>query len=398
MSRRLETHFERQGQAKWLNVDIVVTPCNASDSEAARQRRDDDQRLAALLLEGGIAAHELFVLPDAPDDEDQLVSDDGDYTEALGRPLRRWPGFASQAFRAKTRRGLFYTAFAAEHGIETVRQICVAAPVCSLPLNALRRAHEVDSARLRERLRYGIARYAPNLAVDLIAAEIVRDGTGAVYLHFHLVIRGGSAEELEALRRYWVGEGPGRLPSGWAWWDAEGDDERLERHPAALVQYAAAGLAEALDDEWTPAELAELFRQTRGLAMVRAVGPFRRWLGKLDVAGETVQRGKYGVAEIVPKTPPRNGARRLKEKLFSSAGFIFLRRVEHDFGDGVRRSAWLVRGRPGVTAADIKATYMAYTAIPETPAKPPTSHPMKPADPPSRRPRPTPSTDDEIPW
>ena len=357
------------------------------DRDAARQRRDDDQHLAALLAEGGLTEAELYAAP--PGSEDQLVSRDGEREESLGRALRRWSGFPSQAHRAKVARGLSYPLFAGVHGISAVRQVRVAAPVCSVPLAALRAAHADTSRRLTERLRYGLARHAPGVSIDLIAAHIHRDGEGYAYLHFHLVARGGTPEEWDALERYWVGES---RPTGWDWWFAE-DDDRLGRHPAALVQYAAAGLAEEIDAEWTPAELAELWRQTRGVALVRAVGEYRRWLGALDADGMTVRRHpQYGVAEIVPRRPAVR-LQRHKDKLFTSAGFGILRVVWHDYGDGVLRESWHVRGRPGVTAADVRAVYAVAdvtstgtTAIPESlsaaPGEPPQSPPPTPPPPP----------------
>ncbi|KAA0682218.1 hypothetical protein [Roseomonas genomospecies 6] len=368
----------------------------------ARQRRDDDQRLAALLIEGGLTDANVHAAP--PGSDDQYVSDDGEWTESLGRALRRHQMFPSQAFAAKTRHGLRYTVFAGEHGIDTVRQVRVAAPVCSVPLDTLRRVHADTSRRVNERLRYGIARYAPSIAIDLIAAHIQRDGDdGRVYLHYHLVGRGGTPEEWAALESYWVG-GTGRPETGWLWWTAE-DEDRLNRHPAALVQYAAAGLAEELDDEWTPEELVELWRQTRGVALVRAVGEYRRWLGKLDADGMTVRRHpEYGVAEIVPRRPAVR-IQRLREHLFANVGFSVLRRVIHDFGDGVFREAWHVRGRPGVTAAEIRTVYRDApeastegTAYPGIPRSPTVVQPPPPPDPPPRRPWITAPELEEIPW
>lgn len=281
--------------------------------------------------------------------------------------------FPSQAFAAKVRHGLRYTAFLGDLGVTEVRQVRVAAPARSVPLTELRQAHADTSRRVADRLRYGIRRHAPGIAVDLIAAHIKRNGDGCVYLHFHVVARGGTPAEWAALERYWVGAW--NCPTGWLWWHTDDEDERLDRHPAALVQYAAAGLAEELDEEWTPEELAELWRQTRGLSLVRAVGEYRRWLGNLDRDGLTVRRGEYGVAEIVPR---RTAVRvqRLKEKLFTNVGFTILRAVLHDFGDGFLRESWHVRGSPGVTADDVRAVYATFT---DTTANPESSSSPAPA-------------------
>lgn len=244
------------------------------------------------------------------------------------------------------------------------------------------------SRRLLDRLRDGRKRYAPGIHIDMIVAGVKRDGAGHVYLHFHVVTRGGSAAELAALRQFFVRTCAGLL-TGWDWWDAETDvddeDDRTERHPVALVQYAAKGLAEELDEDWTPEELAEMYRQTRGVAMVLAAGEFRRWLGDLDRAGLTVRRGEYGVAEIVPKRPQRLGIRRHRERLFHSVGFAVVRRLdEYDFGDGIRRRAWLVRGHAGLAMTDIANVYVLdapstdHASIPESLPATAIGHPQSP--------------------
>ncbi|MDQ2106754.1 hypothetical protein [Azospirillum isscasi] len=73
----------------------------------ARQRRDDDQRLAALLIEGGLTDADVHAAP--PDSDDQFVATDDSWTESLGRALRRHAMFPSQAYRNKVRHGLCYT-------------------------------------------------------------------------------------------------------------------------------------------------------------------------------------------------------------------------------------------------------------------------------------------------
>jgi len=369
--------------------DTVWTDTAAATALRRCRRRDDDQRLAALLVEGGIPADAVYAVPD-DEVEDCVLSDDGQWAEEWGRPLRRWSGYQSQAHAAQTRRALFYAAFAAQQGINRVRQIRISAPVCSVPLTTLRSVHAETSRRVAERLRYGIARYAPGIAVDQVTAEVKRDGAWRAYLHFHIVTRGGTPAEVAALLRYWTMT-RGGLQNGWGWWDSEtavaeeGEDDRTERHPAALINYVSKGLAAAIsDDDWTPEELAELYRQTRGVALIRAKGDFARWLGDLDRAGLTVRRGDYGVAEIIPKRPQRLGVRRHRERLFLSAGFSILRRLEeYDFGDGIRRRAWLVRGHARLTIGDINAVYLLGEApltedapIPESPPLAPPGHPQ----------------------
>jgi len=183
--------------------------------DGARLRREDDQRLAALLIEGGIQAAEVYTLPGDPDALDQIVSDDGEWVEVLGRPIRRWAGFPTQAHQNKLRRGLFYAAYAAVKGIAKVLQIRVAAPVCSVRIEEFGSTHAKTSRQVKARLRYGIQKFAPNLKVDIIASHVIKDGPGRVYIHFHIVARDGTATELEALRKYWCG--PDDRQTGWDW-------------------------------------------------------------------------------------------------------------------------------------------------------------------------------------
>lgn len=402
MTARLHIAAEQQHaytpKAKFVDN---AAPDVVSRTKNARQLRDDDQFLAALLIEGGLTDADVHAAP--PDSDDQYVATDGEWTESLGRALRRHQMFPSQAYRAKVKHGLRYTAFAAENGIDAVRQVRVAAPVCSVPLTALRRIHAETSRRLADRLRYGIRRHAPGIAIDMIAAHIQRDGDGGVYLHFHIVARGGTDQEWGALESYWIG-GTGRPETGWLWWAAR-DDDLLDRHPAALVQYAAAGLAEELDGEWLPEELAELWHQTRGVALIRPIGEYRRWLGHLDASGMTVKRHpEYGVVEIVPRRPAAR-VQRLREHLFANVGFSVLRHVVHDFGDGVPREAWHVRGRPGVTAADIRVVYRDVAAAstecaayPGNAASQAVVRPRPPPDPPPQPPWIEARARGEVPW
>ena len=199
------------------------------DQSARLHRRAEAADVARLLRQGGIPEYEIFIVPDGIDDT--FIADDGSqFRESRGRPLRRWSGFADQAYAIKRQRGIEYAAFADERGIDAVRQIRITAPGARIPITKFRAYQSTMSAKLHDRLRHGISWYCKNLRVDLKAVELVKIGPGQIYVHFHLVTRGGSAEELEEMRQYWVGRS-GRPATGWEWWDTEADGapEDLER-------------------------------------------------------------------------------------------------------------------------------------------------------------------------
>lgn len=335
------------------NVDNVDKRGRRS---AATLRREADQRIVERLLAGGVSPEELFLSPD-PDNVETAISDDGLYSECWGRPLRRWLGFVSQAHTEANRKALRYQVFCAVKGIRDVVQVRVSPPACRVPLHEVRGAHGYWSDKLTDRLRYACRRIAPDLRVDIVDAHVCRDSAWTGYLHFHLAVR-GRPEAFAAFEEY--------LTRGS--WDVWYPENSGDHHPAALAWYDASGLtASAQNEEWSPEELAELYRQTRGLAMSRAVGEYRQWVHEeLASLDQTVIRQKDGSGKIVPRCP-RLRVQRLKSALFQSVGFVAIRRAMHDFGDGRKRATWVVRGRPDVTINEIWAVYSTRdTAKPES--------------------------------
>jgi len=240
-----------------------------------------------MLVESGMQDAEIYAA--ALGDTLLDLASEGRLREALGRPRRRWAGFADQAHLRKVKWGREYAAFCAAHDIHRVVQVVVRSPKSLVPIEHFRAAHAQQSALLNGRLRYGRKRFAAGFASDIIAAEIIPaapDGD-AVDLHFHLASR-ATTDELVAMRDYF-------RRSGWSWWDAvTARSPDRYREPGVLANYVAKGLACALHrgsdagHGFTPQTTATLYRQTRGLAMTRSTGAFRAWKAELQRDGLVV--------------------------------------------------------------------------------------------------------------
>jgi hypothetical protein len=381
-------------------------------SRGARHRRQEADETARDLLRGGLRDEEVYAAVDGDTMLDLATC--GALRDYLGRQRRRWHGFADEAHALKAKWGREYAAFCGAEGITRAIQVVVRAPMSVVRLTELREVHARDSKRLGERLRYGRKRFAPGLTCDLVCSEVrVLAQHGAeVDMHFHLAAR-GSIEDFHEMRAYFHA-------SGWTWWDSlTGGSEETERYPGALAQYESKSLAETIRQAnedglaFSAENLAEFHRQTRHLAMTRAVGAFRRWKGELDRDGLAVIEEADGRVTIRPRRRLPAIAR-LRERLFTTTGARLLRLVLHDFGDGMMRPAMRVRGQEGISFGEIADTYQvaeavaaaqrallssqATTAIPESVAAAPRD--TRGDQPPWRPPEPVGGgeRDPEIPW
>ena len=354
--------------------------------------------IAEKLVEGGLDPDEVYLTP-AEIADTMLALDGSDLRDELGRPRRAWSGYPDHAHVLKTRVGREYALFAEANGIHSVTQVVIRPPVSTFPLADLGDWHKRYSATLGEMLRYARRTRAPNFAWDLVSAEFrnVGEGGWSIDGHFHLTTRSATPVELDGVQRYFESR-------GWSFWFTPAEDAAAGEHPSALAQYQAKGLADALegDEEWQPDAIAELRRQTWGLALTRATGAFRSWKAETARAGLTVVENEHGRPMLAPK---RVLANRLRRKLGQSASAIALRLCIHDFGDGLFRRAIRVRGDAQVTLADIASAYhldeltfyKGNTAIPEF--SPPMLSPvtLSPAsDPPCSRP--PGQGDGDVPW
>ncbi len=379
-------------------------------SAAAQERRTEAAITADLLLLGGLRDDEIHAAIDGDTMLDLATC--GALRTYLGRPRRGWHGFADEAHRQKTQYGREYAAFCGQHGIAKAIQVVVRPPVSVVPINDLRTVHAQDSKRLGEKLRYGRKRIAPNLACDIVSAEVraLAPHGSEVDLHFHLAVR-GTLEDCMEIRRYFQA-------ANWSWWDSlSGGSQETERYPGALAQYQSKGLAEAIrrasssGAAFSPANLAELHRQTRRVAMTRATGSFRSWKGQLARDGMIVVEGDDGRISVRERRRLHTLARG-RDQLFTSSGARLLRLALHDFGDGLMRPAIRVRGREDITFAEVAVTFdvidaieaarqalsMGNTAIPESSLR------HRPQGLEHGQPRPPPDTprhlqgDDGVPW
>ena len=250
-------------------------------------------------------------------------------------------------------------------------------------------------------LRYARKSRAPTLTWDLISAEITNVGENGWVVdgHFHLTSRGADDDAFRQVQEYFEAR-------GWTFWFTPADADNLSRYPAALTQYMGKGLADSVvntNNRWEPQALAELRRQTRHLALVRATGQFRRWKAEVAGNGLTAVEDQDGKPMLAPR---RVIGERLLRKLRQSTSFIALRLCVHDFGDGLFRRAVRVRGTGLVTLAEVATVYdlshvtssKENTAIPKSDPLPPSAPPSLPPPDPGGPPPPPPQGDDDVPW
>lgn len=324
-------------------------------SAQSRDRRSHAGQIAAVLLKGGVPERDVF----ASEASDTLLDlgTEGRLREALGRPRRRWSGFADQARQRAARWGREYAAFCGDRGIHQVAQVVVRPPQSLVPIDSFRLSHAKHSEQLSARLRYRRRRFANGFACDIIAAEIRSSvvDTNALDLHFHLVVRATEAD-LSAMRAYFQ-------QGGWTWWDSTSESSSTgERPPGRLASYVAKGISHAFKPtpdaglRFTASALAELYRQTRGLAMVRSVGEFRLWKSQLERDGLVVSETADG---RFVKRPRREepAVPRFRRRLMTGLASQVLRFCVHDFGDGMMRPAMLVRGQVDPSFSSIAEAY-----------------------------------------
>ena len=369
-------------------------------SVAAQERRDEAAIIAEMLVQGGLHPDDVYLTPEEVG-ETMLALDGSDLRDWLGRPRRAWAGYPDHAHVLKTRVGREYALFATAHGITRVNQVVIRPPVSTCRLASFADWHSYQSCILSEMLRYARKSRAPTLAWDLISAEITNVGEGGWIVdgHFHLTTRGADDDAFRRVQEYFEAR-------GWTFWFTPADADNLSRHPAALTQYMGKGLAEAVvntNNRWQPDALAELRRQTRHLALVRATGQFRRWKAEVVSNGLTAVEDHDGKPMLAPR---RVIGERLLRKLRQSTSFIALRLCVHDFGDGLFRRSIRVRGSGQVTLDDVGTVYdltqVTYskgnTAILESDPLPPSASPCSPPPDPGGRSPPPSQRDDDVPW
>jgi hypothetical protein len=327
---------------------------NVSLTDASSTRRADAIATAKLLIDGGLRDEEVYAAPGQDTFFDLATC--GGLRDNVGRPRRRWRGFADQAHAFKNVCSREYTAFCREQGFTHAVQVVVRAPVSIILLQDFRTTHASQSAKLLDKLSYCRKRVAQGFACDLIAAEIrpLNLNGSSLDLHFHLVARADLAA-CQRMRAFFE-------RAGWTWWDSltEGT-QSAERHPGALAQYVCKSLAGAIhnagtDQGFSVENLAELFNQTRRIAMARAIGTFRTWKGQLARGGLGVVEGECGQIDIRQRARVPRVARS-RERLFTTTGASLLCLTVHDFGNGLLRPAIRVRGRQDISFSEVAQTY-----------------------------------------
>ena len=336
----------------------------ADRSAASQERRDQAALIAEMLVEGGLDPGDVYLTPQEVEDS-MLALDGSDLRDCLGRPRRAWAGYPDHAHILKTRGGREYALFAGAYGIDRVTQVVIRPPESTFDLSDLAARHARDSVALGEMLRYARKSRAPSFAWDVVSAEFENVGRGGwrVDCHFHLTTRGANTDALLRVQTYFEAR-------GWTFWFTSEGDVNAGRHPAALVQYQGKGLADALldsDVRWRPDALAELRRQTRSLALVRATGAFRRWKSDVARQGLTAVEDQNGTPTLAPR-------RVIGERLVTLTDVAAVYDLTH------------------VTLPKVN------TAILESDQPSPSPAPCSPRPEPSGQPPPSPQGYDDIPW
>tara|TARA_R110001599_G_scaffold78184_7_gene212709 strand:+ start:1664 stop:2860 length:1197 start_codon:yes stop_codon:yes gene_type:complete len=310
--------------------------------------------IAARLHTGGV--EEIYSTDELTGDF-AVALDKSNRRENLGRPIHRTSLSPLQARDDKNKLAREYKVFAEKNRIRSTRQIRVAPPNCIVPLTSYREIHRVVARQLNRMVSYFCERN--DCHVDLIGTHFSRDRKvkDCGYLHFHVVFRGTGEQADEFVRYLETGR---KNRQAWNCWIEEGAN--LKNLSANVAYVAGGAAASAQFCGWTHAQLAELYRQTHGLALTRARGEFRKFLGELSasdlvVTADGVIRKKFRLPQSFHE------ARRRNEFLFTSVGFRVLRIVERRFRDAngklepfLRRAA-IVRGDASVTERKIREIY-----------------------------------------
>src|SRR3546814_4259558 len=78
-------------------------------------------------------------------------------------------------------------------------------------------------------------------------------------------------------------------------WEVDVSEESDNHSIYSLPQYLSAGLCATASEDWTHRQLAELFRQTHGLSLCRAVGEFRKRSAEHTSELQSLMRISYAV-------------------------------------------------------------------------------------------------------
>jgi hypothetical protein len=257
-----------------------------SFSSKATLRRERDRRIAMQLVEGGITSTEIYTAS-------ELVAVDieanSNSVHSLGRLLRKWNGFhaVGQVKRAKLTDD--YRRFCRDIGEPEAIQLVLRNGIKADENLSLREQHAVQSVALGRVLQYAQKKF-PSIRVDLVAAEIGPTNAGLSILewHFHLLLRVTTSQtkphtSLQSTKKTILKSLLAYLHrAGWLT-PRPLSEHSPRRSPGDQAYYVAKGLSYFVDRMEEQGEprlaplLAMVFRQTRGIALVRARGDFRHW-------------------------------------------------------------------------------------------------------------------------
>lgn len=251
-----------------------------------RDRLASDLLLAEELQQGGCEKNEVYI------GNRHLIALELTSTQrafALGPILRRSNIFRRDAMRRQVSLTSRYRKFCAQNRITSVYQLILRPKDYCTDWEKFREFHRTQCARLVRSLQYAV-KICPGLDVDIVSSELgpVAASVGKVDIHFHILFRFRSNRDTrKCLARFVV-----YLRKGWLLPKDAELHAMKPRNPGASAHYVSKGLphvAHQMRDAWddsnsankkiTTTHLVTLFRQTRRLALSRARGQFRRWLG-----------------------------------------------------------------------------------------------------------------------
>lgn len=336
------------------------------------KRKQQDNNLAQRLVSGGLAEDEVYADTRT---EHAYAQDGSDLIEDRQRPIRRHPMMHDgQASRRREEAALDAT-WVTSAGVEPHQlRMYVIRPADPDPTPFTRcRAHQATTKRnlihdltVWRRRKHGGAIEPYRLAAHL-RLERRDNGEIGVSIHFHLavVVHYEDREFAEFLRLR-------------GWHVAEEGYDFPECHrpdPAALASYIGRRPAEQLrrkhdDDDLTvddlaDKQLAELYRQTKGLHFSSPLGRLRAFVGELRRCDQKADFDERGRPCIINRVPPSPSPRR-KDKMFRSTGIVYIRRTT-TWICGKLRPALIVRAdtEVDVTPEIIRQTF--YTSCNENP-------------------------------
>lgn len=307
---------------------LIARTKSRSESDRYQRHLVAQSSVIALLHEGGITDEELYLSNDLYAWQSCVTGE----VDVIGRRLRRNPCLPSQSRERQRHVRTLYGSYAPPQNTN-LRQIVLRRQGENvIDINHLGDAQRSQFSRLSADLRNACRRRVleGRVSHEIASSEVVphADGGHVVDLHFHVGVRVNDNDRTVINDLVSVLRGYG--------WDAWADDDDHSCDDAALITYTAKGFggsvagrlsSEGTYESWSAAALAILYRQSKGLEVVRLYGSLRAHAGAVEEADSQIR------AAII---------KREKAKLQSQAGVSIAVAIGwHDFNGEVHRAILL---------------------------------------------------------